>query len=109
MKRRRNDSKWRATCLVRRGAWCRACGTSRDLQCDHMVPKAHLGPSVVENGLILCRRCHQLKTDHRLLIQRGWLGEDQVSWLRDTGNAVWSPEGVVSGQRCRLFADAVSQ
>lgn len=108
-KHRRNDSSWRTECLARRGAWCRACGSSRDLQSDHLIPRSQGGPSIVENGLILggpfgCG-CHDRKTAHQLLIQRAWLDPDQLTWLEQEGHATWGPDGVVSGKHCRLFAD----
>lgn len=107
--RRRDDSQWRGDCLELRGEWCRACKTSQDLQCDHMIPRAQGGGSVVENGLVLCRGCHERKTKHLLLINRDWLGVDQIKWLAVEGHAAWLPDGTVGGRHCPLFAELTTR
>lgn len=103
----RNDSVWRAECLETRGAQCRvpSCLRMVDVQVDHLIPRAHGGPSVVENGLVLCRHHHEMKTNHELLVDPTWLEPDQVRWLSDNGYADWLVDGIVVGTRRRIFAD----
>lgn len=105
--RRRNDAAWRAECLERRGNWCRVpgCRHPQPVQMDHMISRAQGGPSVVENGLPLCRVHHEMKTNHDLLIDPAWLDHDQIDWLGEQGHAEWCVDGVVVGRHCRLFAD----
>lgn len=107
--RRRNDGPWRRECLQRRGAFCRACGYSYEphLQIDHIKPRSQLGPSVVENGLVLCgpfgRGCHDRKTNSSMLIERDWLDDDQIVWLAETGWVEWI-NGEPHGLGWRHFA-----
>lgn len=107
VRRRRNDAPWRQECLERRGEWCRVAGCPhpQPVQIDHLIPRSQGGPSVVENGLPLCRRHHDLKTAHDMLINPAWLDTDQVLWLADHGHAEWLLDGVVVGRHRRLFAD----
>jgi hypothetical protein len=72
---------------------------------DHLIPRAQGGPSVVENGLPLCRVHHSLKTAHDLLVDPAWLDPDQIQWLADQGHAEWLLDGVVVGRHRRLFTD----
>jgi HNH endonuclease len=103
---RRNDSAWRRECLERRGPQCRVTGCWRmDVQMDHLIPRSQGGPSVVENGLPLCREHHEMKTAHDLRVDPAWLGEDQILWLSDEGHAEWLLDGVVVGRHRKLFAD----
>lgn len=104
---RRNDSQWRADCLEVRGEWCRVpdCPHPMPVQMDHLIPRAQGGPSVVQNGLPLCRMHHRMKTDHLLLIAPEWLDADMIVWLADEGHAEWLKDSVVVGRHCRIFAD----
>ena len=106
-KRRRNDAQWRQECLDLRGPQCRVTGCLRmtDVQVDHLIPRAHGGPSIAENGLVLCREHHEMKTNHDLLVDPTWLDPDQILWLSDNGYAEWLFDGVVVGSRRRIFAD----
>jgi len=40
---------------------CRACGSSRSLSVDHIVPKHLGGPTIAANLQCLCRRCNSSK------------------------------------------------
>lgn len=105
---RRNDSGWRQQVLEARGERCRSCGTTRDVQVDHVVPRSQGGPSVVENGTPLCgpfgNGCHPAVTEKRLLIQPEWLDDDQIAWLEENGHVWWDEEGEVYGRLRRSFA-----
>lgn len=111
-KPRRNDSGWRAEVIARRGGFCRSCGDTGHVQADHIWPRSQGGPSVVENGLMLCGEfsrntpggCHPAKTEHRMLIERSWLDPDQIDWLRDVGRVWWDADGQPHGQGWRDFA-----
>lgn len=92
----RNDAAWRHAVEDLRGAWCRACGLTRGLQCDHVWPRSQGGPSVVENGMMLCREHHEAKTAGTLRLRFDWLDPDQVAWLEDVG-WVWFDE---TGEPC---------
>jgi len=80
----------------------------RLLQCDHIWPRSQGGPSVVENGLLLCGpfapgECHRRKTEKLLLVERSWLDQDQVDWLASVGWVEWI-DGEPHGRGCRSFA-----
>jgi hypothetical protein len=40
---------------------CRSCGDWHDLACDHVIPEALGGPTVLENLQTLCRACNAKK------------------------------------------------
>ncbi len=103
-KARRNDSPWRKEVLAKRGQACRRCGRSDGIQSDHIKPRSQGGTSVVENGLPLCMGCHRLKTEHRILVDKRWLDDDQVDWLRDVGWVWWDDDGEVYGPGRKSFA-----
>lgn len=113
--RKRNDSGWREECLRRRGRYCRACYWERGavgdrwplLEIDHMMPRSQGGPSVVENGLVLCQLHHQAKTESRILIRPEWLDPDQVAWLREMGWVWWDDAGLPAGRGWKHFAPKV--
>ena len=48
------------------GNRCLGCGSSRDLEIDHIVPQAAGGPNCWNNLQTLCRPCNQGKTDRPL-------------------------------------------
>lgn len=97
--RRRNDAPWRKEVEAKRGRYCRACLTSHRLQADHIKPRSQGGPSVVENGMLLCEEHHTAKTNGELRIQRDWLDEDQIVWLREQGWVWWDDDdGEVYGR-----------
>lgn len=109
--RQREDRRYREVVLVLRGPVCRSCGSTRDVQVDHLVGRVGEARLAVENGTPLCGdfgdgRCHPRKTANQLLIQRGWLDPDQVEWLAKRGYVVWDDDGSVSGRNHRIFADA---
>jgi hypothetical protein len=109
----RNDSAWRAEVLARRGAFCRACGDTADLQIDHVKERSQGGRSVVENGMVLCGPwsrttpggCHLRKTEARIVVRPEWLDPDQIDWLAQEGWVYWNGEGIACGRGCRGFAD----
>lgn len=108
-KRRRNDSAWRKACIAEWGDTCSIPGCEHPneaVQMDHLIPRAHGGPSVIENGWPLCRTHHQQKTDHLLRVDPRWLTLRHRLWLRDHRYATWRPDGLVTGPRCRIFTDA---
>ena len=99
---RRNDAPWRKEVIELRGAFCRRC-LGRDVQCDHVWPRSQGGPSVVENGLLLCRACHEDKTASRIVIEFGWLDADQIPWLAKVGWVAWDDDGQPRGRGWRHF------
>lgn len=113
--RRRNDGPWRAGCLTLRGGYCRACGPftqfvdsnghpcGRRLEVDHIWPRSQGGPSVVENGLVLCVAHHADKTASRIVIDPAWLDPDQVAWLADAGWVAWDGAGQPHGRGWKHF------
>lgn len=94
---------------MRRGTFCRACGSSQHLELDHIKPRSQGGQSDVENGLPLCGAwgscgAHARKTAGSLRIQKSWLDPDQIAYLDQIGWVRWDPEtGEVSGNGWRHF------
>lgn len=103
-KRRRNDAPWRAEVIALRGRYCRACGTFRLLQCDHVKPRSQGGKSVVENGMMLCTHCHLRKTERSMLIEFEWLDADQIVYLAEIGWVDWDEDGQPFGNGMRGYA-----
>jgi hypothetical protein len=89
--------------IALRGGYCRACGTTRDTQADHVKPRGQGGPSVVENGMMLCRTHHEQKTYSEIVIDYRWLDPDQVDWLADVGWVWWYEDGEPLGPGRRHF------
>jgi len=59
-------ANWTAlrTAVVRRdGALCQRCGTTQDLQLDHVVERADGGSDELANLRLLCKAHHKEKTD----------------------------------------------
>jgi 5-methylcytosine-specific restriction endonuclease McrA len=48
----------RQAVLARDGRRCTLCGSTKQLEVDHIIPQSRGGPHTVENGRVLCRRCH---------------------------------------------------
>jgi hypothetical protein len=115
---KRNDAPWREECLTRRGRYCRACGAGGPaevagappfqrparLEVDHIKPRGQGGPSVVENGLVLCASHHQAKTESRMVIRPEWLELDQLDWLKAVGWVWWDELGQPQGRGWKHFA-----
>jgi hypothetical protein len=110
--RARNDAPWRAEVMALRGEQCRACGSTQQVEADHVIERSQCGPSIVENGLPLCGefgpcQAHLRKTRNQLQIRRDWLDPDQIEWLDRQGHARWDPDdGTVSGRFWKTFAPA---
>lgn len=101
--RRRNDGPWRNAVVALRGAYCRGCLSTVWLQADHIFPRGQGGPSVVENGLMLCESCHRAKTESRIVIEFAWLDADQIPWLARIGWVTWDGDGQPRGRGWRHF------
>jgi 5-methylcytosine-specific restriction endonuclease McrA len=41
--------------------WCSRCGTNRDLTADHILSLANGGSNILENVMVLCRKCNSSK------------------------------------------------
>jgi len=78
------------------------------------MPRAQGGPSVVENGGVLCGNfstasphqggCHEAHTQLRLLWRKEWLDPDQIAWLSSAGYVWWNEDGEPCGRGSRRFA-----
>jgi 5-methylcytosine-specific restriction protein A len=55
------SEKVRAAVIVRDGARCRRCRSTRHLEVDHIVPASRGGTSDQDNLQTLCRRCNRRK------------------------------------------------
>ena len=48
--------------LLHRYKECRKCGSTQDLEVDHIIPDFEGGSGAVENLQVLCHTCHMKKT-----------------------------------------------
>lgn len=48
--------------LERAGGKCEQCGSTEQLEFDHVIPRHMGGKGTLENGQVLCRACHLFKT-----------------------------------------------
>lgn len=56
--------------LARASYQCQRCDATEHLEFDHVIPQAAGGEGTVENGQVLCRPCHLVKTlDERRLMR----------------------------------------
>lgn len=106
-----SDADWRRAGEEMYGAFCRACGSSKHVEADHMKPKSQGGQSAVENLLFLCGAwgdCagHDRKTAGVLKIDRAWLTDEQVQYLDDVGWVRFYPDGAIMGGGWRHFTDS---
>lgn len=107
----RSDAEWRRAGEERYGAFCRACGSSKHVEADHMKPRSQGGKNHVENLLFLCGAwgdCagHDRKTAGVLKIDRAWLTDEQVQYLDDVGWVRFYPDGAIMGGGWRHFTDS---
>ena len=60
---KRYNSEWhRLSRLARQmQPWCSRCGSRNDLTADHILSLANGGNNVLENIMILCRKCNSSK------------------------------------------------
>ena len=79
------------------------CGSSREVQMDHMHPRSQGGKSVVGNGLPLCREHHEAKTAGTLKISPGWLTDEQRGYLESVGWVAWDENGEPYGRGWKHF------
>lgn len=104
----RNDGPWRRAVIALRGRVCRRCGATNDLQADHVMSRSQQGPSVVENGMMLCREpCHRLVTENKIQYEYDWLDPDQIVWLAEVGYVAYDDDGIPYGRGLRNFAERV--
>lgn len=52
--------------LLERDKACRSCGTTENLEYDHVEPIFQGGSNTIANGQVLCRPCHRAKTTAEL-------------------------------------------
>lgn len=60
------DEAVKAEVIARDGGACLACGTTRNLQVDHIVPVYHGGSNEPGNLQTLCKQCNVLKSKRRI-------------------------------------------
>ena len=48
--------------LLRKYKKCVYCGSSKDLEIDHYIPKSHGGSDNIDNLVISCSRCNKYKS-----------------------------------------------
>lgn len=53
--------------LVASSERCEYCGSSGNLQWDHIIPLARRGPDTIDNLVRACRRCNQRKSDRSVV------------------------------------------
>lgn len=107
----RSDAEWRRAGEERYGAFCRACGSSKHVEADHMKPRSQGGKNHVENLLFLCGawgdcQAHARKTAGVLKIDRAWLTDEQIQYLDDVGWVRFYPDGAIMGGGWRHFTDS---
>jgi putative phosphoesterase len=69
---------------------CQTCPSKKDLEFDHIVPISDGGSGTLENGQVLCRRCHVEKTNkdrrrrelnERLKKEPTRIIPDKINWV----------------------------
>ena len=57
------DSEWHRLSRLARSMqpWCSKCGSKNDLTADHILSLANGGSNILENIMVLCRRCNSSK------------------------------------------------
>nr|MDE0499830.1 HNH endonuclease [bacterium]MDE0501692.1 HNH endonuclease [bacterium] len=105
------------------GDQCLSCGSSQDLEIDHIVPQAADGPDCWNNLQTLCQTCNRRKTDQpidyrsperRLAAERncgcGWqppLVVRQFGKSSEQRQSIWETCGAVERRTDRLSGEWV--
>ena len=67
---------------VRARGRCERCGSTRDLECAHILPRVNRAlRHDPENALALCRECHRWAHAHPEAF-RVWIGSERLDLLR---------------------------
>lgn len=109
-----SDAAWRAAGEEAYGAFCRACGSAKHVEADHIKPKSQGGRNAVENLLFLCGawgdcQAHARKTAGVLKIDRAWLTDEQQFYLDDVGWVRFYADGAIMGAGWRHFTDTTKE
>jgi hypothetical protein len=90
LRQRSLDSRIRLsfTLEAKRELRCRVCGLDAE-HLHHIVPRAAGGEDRVDNGLPLCRPCHEGWHSHRLTISRDKLIGPELGYVVQAKGAAW--------------------
>ena len=63
-----SNTRWARRVKDRDGWTCQRCGyQGRDVQADHVVSVRNDGQDTLDNGMTLCRPCHNRKIQHEAM------------------------------------------
>lgn len=57
------SEKLRGKIFARDGHQCKNCGSSENLEADHIVPHSKGGRTNMDNAMTLCKKCNNEKSD----------------------------------------------
>jgi 5-methylcytosine-specific restriction endonuclease McrA len=66
--RRYEGRNFREKVLKRDNYTCQICGSRKNLEAHHLVPRSRGGSNVVENGITLCKECHKAVHEGKIRI-----------------------------------------
>jgi superfamily II DNA or RNA helicase len=82
------NSKQRQELYIESGAKCQLCGDvlERGWHADHVVPFSKGGPTTLDNGQALCRKCNLAKGDANPILLREWQIEALAEFAKGQNN-----------------------
>ena len=66
--KRYEGKNFREKVLKRDGYTCQICGSKKNLEAHHIVPRSKGGTNLVENGITLCKECHRAVHEGKIRI-----------------------------------------
>jgi len=66
--KRYEGKNFREKVLKRDGYTCQICGSKKNLEAHHIVPRSKGGTNLVENGITLCKDCHRAVHEGKIKI-----------------------------------------
>jgi hypothetical protein len=105
---RKSEAPFRHEVMAAYGKVCKACGSTTWVQAAHLWAKSQGGPTIVDNGVPMCRTHHEDYDQYRLQMRYEWLAPNQLAWLAGSGYATWDEFGQPVGRGARRFAPMTS-
>lgn len=96
---RRKRLGWGKILIQVLGQRCKQCGSTADLELDHIIPLSQGGRDNADNIQVLCQKCHRKKTGDEMGALE--LARPAGPWPRKEGKGRIT--SMVFCERCRIY------